>query len=67
MLVVYAGTKGVMDDRLDYRYRIEHSQHQLPNVGYLPNAQFATVFEDTHANWVGATQIFWVSKIPRLE
>ena len=23
MLVVYAGTKGVMDERLDYRYRIE--------------------------------------------
>ena len=43
-----------------------HSQHQLPNVGYLPNAQFATVFEDTHANWVELPKFFGYLRYPDL-
>ena len=43
-----------------------HSEQKLPNVGYLPNAQFATVFEDTHANWVELPKFFWYLRYPDL-
>ena len=43
-----------------------HSEQKLPNVGYLPNAQFATVFEDTHANWVELPKFFGYLRYPDL-